>query len=738
MIAATRSRKLRNPVQETAQFRARALLGFAVVVLCLGGLAAWYFKLQVLEHDDYARRSQANRIKPLPVVPGRGLIYDRKGRILADNVPAYRLDVTPEDAGDPQQLIARLSKIIALSPEDIARFERERRANRSFRPITLKLRIDDEEAARFAVDRWRFPGVELVPYLNRRYPYGPLFAHIVGYVGRTDEGDIRKFGDDHAMFTHTGRTGIERYYDEALRGKVGYEQVETNVEGRALGRIGLLPATSGADLRLSVDADLQRAMVLAFGQMHGSAVAVEPATGQVLAMVSLPSYDPNLFVNGISSADYRRLVDDLARPLFNRNVLGGGPPGSTVKPFMALAGLDSGLRTADYRVFSTGEFHIPGQRRGYRDAHGAAGWVDLRDSISRSVNYYYYKLAYEMGIARLDEYMRRYGFGQPSGIDLAGESSGIVPSPQWKAANSREPWYPGETVIAGIGQGYWVATTLQLARGTGAIANGGELHPLRLLAERRDGYDAPWTAIAHPPAARISNDAEHLRAVQEGMTATIHGRGTATALARGAEYRMAGKTGTAQKVGRKGGASVDPRSLPYHLRHQALFIGYAPAEKPTIAVAVAVEHGGYGGTTAAPIARKIFDAWLLGKMPEPMPDPDAKPDAPKPPALFANVVSQVVGVGLEPGSGTRDSGPGTEPASRTWEQPCLSSPFEKGGLRGICSSLQTEAKANPPNPLFQRGQQQGSAQIAISDSPVPSPESRVPVPTRPDSRFPAP
>lgn len=642
MMSRDRAHALRNAGAEARAFRVRALVGFGIVVASLAGLAGWYFKLQVVDHEAYAKRSEANRIKPRPVVPGRGLIYDRKGRILADNVPAYRLDVTPEEAGNPTRLVADLSRIIALTPEDIAAFHATRKATRSFRATTLKLRITDEEAARFAVDRWRYPGVELVPYLNRRYPHGDLFAHVIGYVGRTDDGDIARSGPLQGLFPHSGRTGIERYHDEALRGRVGYEQVETNVEGRALGRVGMVPAVSGADLRLSVDLDLQRAMVMAFGEMHGSAVAVNPATGEVLGMVSLPAYDPNLFVNGISSRDYRRLMDDPARPLFNRNVLGGGPPGSTIKPFVALAGVDSGLRTPESRIFSTGEFFIPGQRRGYRDASRGGGWVDLRDSISRSINYYYYKLAYDMGIARFDQYMARYGFGQPTGIDLLGETSGIVPSPEWKAANSSEPWYPGETVIAGIGQGYWVATALQLARGTAALANGGELHPLRLVSQRRVGYDRPWVATAATPATRITDQPAHLRAVQEGMEATIHGRGTATAMARGAPYRMAGKTGTAQKISRRGSVSMDPRSLPYHLRHQALFVGYAPAERPTIAVAVVVEHGGYGGTTAAPIARRIFDAWLLGTMPEPIPVPGAPvlPEAEAAPGLFATVVSQ--------------------------------------------------------------------------------------------------
>lgn len=613
----TRAGRMRNPAAEAAAFRVRALLGFGIVALALLVLAGWYFRLQVVQHGEFARQSEANRIKPRPVIPGRGLVYDRQGRVLADNVPAYRLEVTPEDAADTETLVEGLSAIFELDPAEVERFAAERRARRGFQPVTLKLRVTEEEAARFAVDRWRFPGVEVVPYLNRRYPHGELFAHVIGYVGRTDESDVERYGESHVLFPYTGRTGIERSFEEALRGRVGYEHVETNVEGRALRTLGRVPAEAGSDLRLSIDLDLQQAMVEAFGEMHGSAVAVEPATGQVLGMVSLPSFDPNLFVNGISHADYRRLMDDPARPLFNRNVLGGGPPGSTIKPFVALAGVDSGLRTPQSRVFSTGEFFIPGQRRGYRDAGSGGGWVDLRDSISRSINYYYYDLAYEMGIDRFAEFMRRYGFGEPTGVELVGENAGIVPSREWKLGHSSEPWYPGETVIAGIGQGYWISTALQLARGTAAIANGGHLHPLTLLAARRDGYDRPWRATPAPQGVRISDQPDHVLAVQEGMEATIHGRGTATALARGAEYRMAGKTGTAQRVGRRGDARTDPRSLPYHLRHQALFIGYAPAEDPQIAVAVIVEHGGYGGVTAAPIARRIFDAWLVEPDPQP-------------------------------------------------------------------------------------------------------------------------
>jgi len=597
----------------------RAAIGFLAVLLALGGLAAWYFRLQVLQHDDYATRSEANRVRLRPVVPARGLILDRKGRVLAENVPAWRLDVVPDQAGDIPRVVAEISKLIAISPDDIEKFDDARRGARGFKPITLKARLDDDEVARFAVDRWRFPGVEVVPYLTRRYPYGELFAHVIGYVGRVDENDLKQLGDNGDAFTHVGKTGLERYYDAELRGKLGYEKIETNVEGRALGSAGRVPATPGTDLRLGIDLDLQRAMVAAFGTLEGSAVAIDPRNGQILAMVSLPGFDPNLFVNGISHADYRALMDNPSRPQFNRIVLGGVAPGSTVKPFLGLAGLDSGTRTVDDKILSTGMFYLPGVRRGYGDSHrGGHGWTDLRKSIYASVNTYYYTLAMAMGIDKVDAYMARYGFGKPTGIDLSGEIGGILPSPEWKARNAPKQgrWYPGDTVISAIGQGFWKVTPLQLAQGTAALAADGWLHRPHLVAARRRGFGEAWIEDPQPAPRRISDDEAHLQAVREGMIGTVHGAGTATNIRYGLTYLIAGKTGTAQVVSRRGSAALDPRKLPMNLRHRGLFIAYAPADKPTIAIAVAIEGGGYGADSAAPIARKVFDAWLLGKMPE--------------------------------------------------------------------------------------------------------------------------
>ena len=624
-----RARQIKDHASEAALFRRRALAGFLLALAGLGALAGWYFRLQVLRHDEFATRSEANRLRLVPVAPARGLIYDRKGRILAENVAAWRLEAVPERAGDAAKLLASLQGVVALDDEQKAQFLRDYKAARPFKPVTIKLRVPDEEAARFAVDRWRFPGVELVPYLGRVYPYGDLFAHVVGYVSRIDEKDLAALGDAGGAYSHTGKTGLERYYEAQLRGRPGFRRLETNVAGRTVRALDTLPAVPGTDLRLSIDAELQQAMVDAFGQLEGSAVAMDPRSGEVLAMVSLPSFDANLFVNGISHADFKALNDNPSRPQFNRVVLGGVAPGSTIKPLTALAGLDSGLRQPGDRVLSTGVFRLPGMRgRGWLD--GVHGWTDARKSIYESVNTYYYQLALDLGVQRYDEYMTKYGFGQKTGIDLAGEIEGIVPSPASKMKYAKQRWYPGDLVNSSIGQGLWKVSPLQLVRGVAAIADGGNLRRPHLAVAQRAGFDAPWQPLPQSPPARISDHPGNVKVIQEGMEMTTGGSGTAARVFRGAPYRSAGKTGTAQVVNR-GATAVDPRSLPLWKRHRALYIGYAPAEAPTIAVAVAVEGGGFGADTAAPIVRKVFEAWLLGRKAAPpaskeMPAASAKPD----------------------------------------------------------------------------------------------------------------
>jgi penicillin-binding protein 2 len=628
-----RRQQMKNPSAEADQFQRRAAIGFLGIGLAIGGLCLGYFRLQVLQHEEYSTRSEANRIKPRPVVPARGLIYDRKGRLLADNVPAYRLEVVPDQTGDIKQTLVELNKLIGISPEELQAFEANRKAIRSFRPVVLKLRLSEEDRARLAVNRHRFPGVDVVPYLTRRYPYGNLFAHVVGYVGRLDTDDLEALGDSrYAALTHVGKSGLERKYEDQLRGEIGYENVEQNVEGRVLRVVDNVPSKPGADLQLSIDAELQRAAVLAFGDHDGAAVAVDPRTGEVLAMVSLPMFDPNLFVNGISHKDYSRLTKDLSVPLFDRNLHGGSAPGSTVKPFMGLAGLDSGLRRPSDRILSTGIFRINGRGRGFGDAHSHGhGWVDLKESIAQSVNTYYYQLALDMGVERFDEYMRRYGFGAPTGIDLIGETSGILPSPEYKQKRWRQDWYQGDLVNAGIGQGLWKVTMLQLAQATEAVANNGMRHKLHLVRSLRQGYAAPWLPLPQPQPVRISSSPEHLAAVREAMVAVVHGpTGTARAIGVNSPYLIGGKTGTAQVVSNKNNLRLDPHSLPLNLRHQALFIAYAPADDPRIAVAVVVEHGGFGASSAAPIARAIMDAYLLPQLAAAQPSPPVAPALPPP------------------------------------------------------------------------------------------------------------
>lgn len=611
--------RARTPIKdqeaESALFLRRTLLSYGLILLVFAVLLARFFELMVLRHDEYAARSERNRVKLQPLPPARGLILDRNGEILADNRLAYRLELVPERTPDLEATLDELAAVVAFDADERASFLELVAARRRFQSLPLKLRLSEDEVARFALERYRFPGVDVVPYLTRHYPQGELFAHAVGYVGRIDPADLGGLdARSYAGTTHVGKTGIERTYEAQLHGEVGYEKVETNAEGRVLRVLERTPPRAGKAVYLALDARLQRATAAAMAGQTGAAVAIDPANGEVLAFVSLPSFDANLFVNGISRADYRALLEAPGRPLFNRALQGGYEPGSTLKPFMALAGLELGVRSTDYTIVSTGEFRIPGQDIGFRDwRRGGHGRVDLVESLAQSVNSYYYQLALDLGIDRMHAYLSRFGFGAPTGVDLAGEAAGILPSRAWKRARFNQPWYPGETVIAGIGQGYNVATLLQLASAIAAIAADGRHYRPRLVHALRDSFDVPAQALAPVlKDPRLVREPAHLQLVQRGLEAVLHGpTGTARAIAAGAGYRMAGKTGTAQRVSRRRDSDA-PQALREGQRNQALFVGYAPADAPRIAIAVVVEQGGSGSQAAAPVARRIFDAWLDG------------------------------------------------------------------------------------------------------------------------------
>jgi penicillin-binding protein 2 len=618
-------RRGRTPIKdqqlEAQLFQRRALLSFFGILAVFGVLLARFGELMILHHSEYAARSERNRVKLQPLPPPRGLILDRHGKILADNRLAYRLELVPERAGNLDRTLDELAEVISFDADERQRFLDLVAARRRFQSLPLRLRLSDDEVARFALERYRFPGVDVVPYLTRFYPEGELFAHVVGYVGRIDPADLGDLNAErYAGTTHVGKTGIERFYESQLHGEVGHERVETNAEGRVLRVLERSPPRAGDNVYLSIDADLQRAVADAMAGQTGAAVAIDPNNGEVLAFVSVPSYDANLFVNGISRADYQRLLNAPGRPLFNRALQGGYEPGSTLKPFMALAGLELGVRDANYTIFSTGVFQIPGQELKFRDwKRGGHGRIDLIESLAQSVNTYYYQLALDLGIDRMHSYLSRFGFGEVTGIDLYGESAGILPSREWKRERFKQAWYPGETVIAGIGQGYNVATLLQLANAIATIAGKGKRYRPHLVHALRGSFDEPPRPLQ---PELISDDAvrnpANLALVQRGLEAVLNSpTGTARAVAQGASYRMAGKTGTAQRVSRDRDSDV-VRTLREGQKNQALFVAYAPAEAPRIAVAVVVEQGGSGSLAAAPVARKIFDLWLGA---------NAKPDA---------------------------------------------------------------------------------------------------------------
>jgi penicillin-binding protein 2 len=534
-------------------------------------------------------------------------------------VPAFRLEVTPEQVTDMNDMLARLGEVVPLSDEDIASFRKQVKQSRRFEGVPLKLKLTEDEIGRFAVNRWRFPGVDVVPYLTRRYPMGAQLAHVIGYVSRIDADDLEGMDEDEEASykgtTHIGRIGIERYYEKLLHGEPGYELVEVNADGRTQAVLDTTPPTPGKNIYLSIDVRLQKAAEEAMNGRAGAAIAIDPRNGQVLAFASEPSFDPNLFVNGISSADYKALTTAPDKPLYNRALRGVYPPGSTVKPFLALGGLAMGIRRPSDTVLSTGEFCIPGQSRCYRDdKRGGDGTVNMIGAIEKSTNTYFYKLALDMGIDRLSAWMGKLGFGKKTGIDLIGEVEGVLPSREWKAGRSKSGWFPGETIIAGIGQGYWAVTPIQLAHAVATFAGRGVPYTPHLLLDTQDGVDSPRVPQSFPPSGpSVVRTPADWEAVNEGMVAVINsGKGTGKKLGIGFPFVIAGKSGTAERFSRKTDAYDTNKNKAYLAsRHRALFIAYTPAEDPKIAVAVVLEAGAWGAEDSGPIARKILDQWVV-------------------------------------------------------------------------------------------------------------------------------
>jgi penicillin-binding protein 2 len=612
--------RIRSSIKETrgevALFRRRALAGFALILIGLMALVGRFVYLQVMRHDEFALRSQQNRIKPRAIPPARGLIYDRNGVLLADNVPAFRLEVTPEQIGDMNQMLKQLSDVIPISDDDIDNFRKLAKQSRRFDGVPLKLKLTEDEIARFAVNRWRFPGVDVVPYLTRRYPLGAHLAHVVGYVSRIDVDDLAKL--DQANYkgtTHIGRTGIERNYEDMLHGTPGYELVEVNADGRVQSTLDTHAPVPGKNIYLSIDVRMQLVAEDAFAGRPGAAVAIDPRNGQILALVSVPSFDPNLFVNGISTNDYNGLTKDTNKPLINRALRGVYQPGSTVKPFLALGGLEYGVRRPSDTVLSTGEFCLPGQSRCYRDDdRGGNGTVNMVRAIELSTNTYFYKLALDMGIDRLSQWMGSFGFGHKSGIDLPGELEGVLPSREWKATRTKAGWYPGETVITGIGQGYWGVTALQLAHATATFAGRGTPYAPHLLMSTQEGVDSKRVPVDFQPSGpSLIKKPGDWDVVNEGMIAVINsGTGAKANLGKGFPYQIAGKSGTAERFSRTSNA-YDTRTNSAYLasRHRALFIAYTPAEDPKISVAVVLEAGAWGAKDSGPIARRVLDEWVV-------------------------------------------------------------------------------------------------------------------------------
>jgi penicillin-binding protein 2 len=601
---------LKDHEKETRLVSRRVLACAALIAVLAACLVARLYFLQVTQFAYHSTISENNRVHVLPIPPERGLIYDRNGVVLADNRPSFNLTLTRERAGDWHRVVEELMSILSLPDEDRIVFDKAlKQVRHPFEPATLLYELSEEQIALLAVNQYRLPGIEVAAQFVRHYPMGAHFAHSIGYVGRINEKEASGLDSQYRGTQSIGKTGVERFYETELHGKVGYEEVETNAQGRVLRVLKHTDPVPGKNITLSLDAHLQEAAEAALGDRRGSVVALDPTTGEVLAMVSKPSFDPNLFVTGISFKAYAALRDSVDRPLFNRVLRGLYAPGSTVKPEVAIAGLDTGVVNAATKVFDPGYFQLPDFDHKYRNwNHSGDGWVDMDAAIMRSNDTYFYTLAHKLGIDRLHDYMTLFGLGQKVSLDMFEESAGLMPSREWKRATRRQAWFPGETVILGIGQGYMQVTPLQLAQATSLIASKGVWHRPHLAMTVGDV--AP--VDEHPMPDIILRDPHEWDQVNEGMQRVMHDpRGIARAAAQGVQYHIAGKSGTAQVVAiRQGERYNRDKTLERH-RDNALFVGFAPAERPRIVVSVMIENGEAGGRVAGPVVREVLDAWLL-------------------------------------------------------------------------------------------------------------------------------
>lgn len=613
--------ELKNFQYEQYYFRLR--LGFtAFVVLALFSILAFRFSyLQIKQHAHYQTLAENNRISLVPIVPNRGLILDKNGVVMAHNFFVYTLEITPSKIDDLEVTIAEVSKLVEISKLDRKRFNKLRNESRNFESVPIRTHLNEVEAASFAVNHYRFPGVEIKSRLFRHYPLGKLGAHMVGYIGRINDKDLinlDKSGDlsNYKGSDHVGKSGVEQFYERMLHGTTGFQQVETDADGRAVRVISSTPPVPGNNLTLSIDSKLQEIAETAFGERRGALVAINPKTGEVLSYVSQPTFDPNLFVDGIDVDNWKLLNESLDKPLVNRPIRGIYPPGSTFKPFVAMAGLESGKRTPPFAIHDPGYFTIANGRHRYRDWKPSGhGIVDMQRAITISCDTFFYGLALEMGIEKLTGFVRHFGFGEKTNIDIQGENGGLLPTPEWKMRRFKQPWYQGETVIVGIGQGYTLVTPLQLAQATATLANHGISMKPHLLAKIQTSMTSEGQLISPIIQDKIEFKPENIEIVKQGMIAVTLPGGTAASVGANAEYSIAAKTGTAQVIGIKQNAKYNEKDINERHRDHALFIAYAPADDPTIALAVIVENGGHGGSSAGPIARKVMDYYLLGKLP---------------------------------------------------------------------------------------------------------------------------